>query len=116
MTDIQKVRILIGDTGSAVFTDDEMQAFLDMQSGSLFLAAALAVDAEAAKVSANLVEVRIGDYLNQSGRNQVAGLQAQAKAFRELEYNTPAFDFAEENYDEFTQYDIIRNYILRTAP
>lgn len=117
MTDIQAVRVLIGDNGSSQHFDDaSIQLFLDLQGGSKLLAAGVALDAWAASIGTTLKEQRIGDFTDSSGRNQVSSLQAQAEAYRELEYNTPAFDFASENYNEFTQYDIIRNYILRTAP
>lgn len=116
LTPIQAVRTCIGDKNAVQFSDDEIQFFLDSQGESIFLASGAALDAWAASIGTILKEQRIGDFFDQSGRNQVSALQAQAEAFRQIEYNTPAFDFAEENYNEFTQYDIIRNYILRTAP
>ena len=47
-TDIGKVRLLIGDTDEAVFTDAEIQAFLDLADDSIPLAAAKALRAMAA--------------------------------------------------------------------
>ena len=116
-TDVDNVRLLIGDrTAPQNFSDSDLQTFLSLQSSSVLLAAAMALDALASQKGASLKEQRIGDFVDSSGKNQVSALQAQAEALRQIEYDTPAFDFAEENYNEFTQYDIIRNYILRTAP
>lgn len=117
MDPVTAVRTLIGDTTVPQnFTDVQIQFFLDTFGGSLFLAAAVALDSLAAKVGTNLKEVRIGDFLDQSGRNQVAAIQAQATAFRELEYNTPAWAVVEEDLSDFNALIIIRNYVLRTNP
>ena len=62
MTDIDKVRLLIGDTGSVQFTDAEIQAFLDMASGSVLTAAGFALEAWAASVTGGLTSEKIGDY------------------------------------------------------
>ena len=46
LTDIEKIRILIGDSEGSpwyqLFTDDEIQAFLDMTGGNVMQAARLA--------------------------------------------------------------------------
>lgn len=120
MTDIQKVRLLIGDnTSPQEFSDSDIQAFLDITAfsgtNSLFLASALACDARAASVSANAQEVKIGDY-TQSDRTRLAAIQTQADKFRQLEYETPAFAIVEDNVSEFNALTIIRNYVLRTEP
>ncbi len=45
MDDVEKVRILIPDTEEPYrFTDDQIQAFLDISDGDVYLAAALAID------------------------------------------------------------------------
>ena len=62
MTDIDKVRLLIGDTGSVQFTDAQIQAFLDMASGSVLIAAGFALEAWAASVTGGLTSEKIGDY------------------------------------------------------
>jgi len=61
--DIGKVRLIIGDTdiADAVFTDAEIQVFIDMTT-SLRLAAAMAARAWASKYSANADSEKIGDY------------------------------------------------------
>ena len=62
MTDIQKVRLLIADTGSIQFTDAQIQVFLDLAGGSILIAAAFALEAWAASVTGGLTSERIGDY------------------------------------------------------
>lgn len=62
MTDFEKVRLLIGDTGSIQFTDAEIQAFLDMASGSVLTAAGFALEAWAASITGGLTSEKIGDY------------------------------------------------------
>jgi hypothetical protein len=116
MDSITAVRTLIGDQNKVYFTDTEIQFFLDTTDSSLFLSASLACSALASKVGSNLQEVRIGDFLDQSGRNQVAALQAQAEAWRKLEYETPAWAVVEEDLSDFNALIIIRNYVLRTNP
>jgi hypothetical protein len=117
VTDVEKVRVLIGDqTSPQKFADSDLQLFLDLSEGSLLLAAALACDSQAAKVAATLKEQRIGDYQDSSGRNQVTALLAQAEAFRKLEYETPAFAIAEEPLSSMNSLIIIRNYVLRMEP
>lgn len=117
-TVIGQVRVLIGDTvsGTAKFQDEEISAFLSLTSQSVYLACALACNAEAAKIGSQLQEIQLGDFRDYSGRNQVAALQQQAERFTELEYNTPAWGVVEENLSGFNELIIIRNWVLRTEP
>jgi len=64
MTDVEKVRLTIGDTDPAnyVFTDEEITYFLTENSNSIALAAADALEAWAAKYAANTDSEKIGDY------------------------------------------------------
>ena len=62
MTDIDKVRLLIADTGSVQFTDAQIQAFLDMAGGSVLTAAGFALEAWAASITGGLTSEKIGDY------------------------------------------------------
>lgn len=62
MTDIDKVRLLIGDTGSIQFTDAQIQIFLDLASGSVLTAAGFALEAWAASITGGLTSEKIGDY------------------------------------------------------
>ncbi len=62
MTDIEKVRLLIGDTGSVQFTDAQIQAFLDMASSDILMASSYALEAWAASITSSLKSEKIGDY------------------------------------------------------
>lgn len=116
MTNIQAVRTLIGDQGSTLFTDAEIQLFLTTTNNSLYMSACLACNSLAAKVGSNLQEVRMGDFVDSSGKNQVTALRAQADAWKQLEYDTPAWAVIEENLSDFNALIIIRNFVLRTCP
>jgi hypothetical protein len=115
VTDIDRVRVLIGDynTNPATFTDDEISVFLQVSGGSLFLAAAVGMDTMAAKQEVTPVQFVIGKYEQSTGRTQIRQLTQQAAAFRDLEYNTPAWAVIETNNSPFTALEIIRNRILR---
>lgn len=81
-TDAGKVRLLIADTGASVFTDAEIQAFLDLAGNDLLLAAAYGCDSLAslyARKSQRLVVLDI----QVDNRDAAKSLQAQAKQFRD---------------------------------
>jgi hypothetical protein len=115
LSDSDKVRVLIGDylQTPPTFSDDEIGVFLDVTGGSLFLAAAVGLDTMAAKQDVTPVEFSIGKYQQSTGRTQIRQLTQQAEAFRQLEYNTPAYAIIETDNSSFAQMDIIRNRILR---
>lgn len=93
MTDIEKVRLLIGDTGSIQFTDAQIQAFLDLAGGSILLAASYALEAWAASITDTYNSERIGDYsyTKKDAENKIT----LAKKYREEESTTPVFEWAE---------------------
>ena len=131
MTQIDQVHLLTGDPGAVLFTDDQIQAFLDMTTmqavpgpwpnagpaaPSTLLAAALACDCLAVMTMANaggVTTVKIGDY---SQTLDAAKFTALAEQYRKVEYETPAFDIVEDDLSYFNALQIIRNYILRTEP
>jgi hypothetical protein len=115
LSDRDKVRVLIGDylQTSPTFSNDEIDVFLDVTGGSLFLAAAVGLDTMAAKQDVTPVEFSIGKYQQSTGRTQIRQLTQQAEAFRQLEYNTPAYAIIETDNSSFAQLEIIRNRILR---
>lgn len=91
-TDIGKIRLTIGDKNilAPVFTDEELQVFLDAE-GSVNLAAAGALEAWAASYSANPDSEHIGDYsYSQSVVNKMLALAAKLRANAEA----PAMDIA----------------------
>lgn len=112
MTDVEKLRLLIGDGASPQnFTDDQLQAFLDI-GGSLYMAAALASDSLVMKANKSATKsIRLGDYSESFSSTE---LQAASQKWRDLEYNTPAFAEVEQNLSVFSGLEIIRNYVLRT--
>lgn len=116
LSDSDKVRVLIGDYQQtpATFSDDEIGVFLDVTGGSLFLAAAVGLDTMAAKQDVTPVEFSIGKYQQSTGRTQIRQLTQQAEAFRQLEYNTPAYAVIETDNSSFARLEIIRNRILRS--
>ncbi len=65
LTDIEKVRLLIGDTPTSpfyqLFTDEEIQAFLDMSSGNVSNAARMAAIAASMQLAGWTTRERTGD-------------------------------------------------------
>ena len=121
MDDNTAVRTLIGDQAKAEFTDAEIGLFITLAGvngpgAEYFFAAAMAMDALCSKYSSNLQEIRIGDFMDSSGRNKVKSLQMAADEFRNLYYNTPAWAIVESNESDLNALIIIRNYVLRTNP
>jgi len=95
MTDIDKVRLLIGDTGSVQFTDAQIQAFLDMGGGSVLTAAGFALEAWAASVTGGLTSEKIGDY-SYSKKDAEQKLKL-AKEYKEEDAKSPYLTWAEMN-------------------
>ncbi|MNF74307.1 hypothetical protein D3C85_844290 [compost metagenome] len=65
LTDVEKVRILIGDVEGSpfyqLFTDDEIQAFLDLNGGNVMQAARLAAIAASMQLAGYSSRERTGD-------------------------------------------------------
>ncbi len=97
-TDRGKVRLLIGDTDitpttDAQFSDEEIQAFLDLASGSLLMAASYALESWASAVSGNMKTERIGDY--SYGKDEAKTKSDLAKKYREEDASKPYLTWAE---------------------
>jgi len=97
-TDIGKVRRLINDTDivpttDAIFSDEEIQAFLDLAGGSLLLAASYALEAYAAENAGSLTSEKIGDYAYT--RKTMDNILALAKKYRDEDAETPYLTWAE---------------------
>ena len=94
MTDIDKVRLLIGDTTVPYhYTDAQIQAFIDMSDDSLYIAAALALEAWAATLSETVDSEKIGDY--SYTKKSAANKMALAARYRENDSVAPVTDWAE---------------------
>jgi len=94
MTDIEKIRLIIGDNNPADyhFTEAELQFFLD-DEGSVNLASAKALEAWAADYAKNPNTEKIGDY--SYGQTVVKDMLALAKHLREKDAESPAMTWAE---------------------
>ena len=95
MSEIEKVRLLIADTGSVQFTDAQIQAFLDLANSDLLLAASYALEAWAASLTSSLKSEKIGDYAYT--KDEAGAKIALAKKYREefAAGSGPAMDWAE---------------------
>lgn len=138
MDPITILRTLLGDVAAALFSDQDLNVFLQMSGANMtplsnppnngtndtsfglvteyFLAASLALNAVASKVAANLLEVRIGDFMDSSGRNQVKALRDASDAYKQMYLDTPAWAIIESNESDLNALITIRNFVLRTNP
>jgi hypothetical protein len=135
LSDIEKVRLLIGapvtvfTSGGASttisYTDDEIQAFLDLwtvyagTNDQYYMAAYLGLKALASRFMVLFrsggTSVKIGDFETSIEVGAFAkSLLDQAEGYRVLVEETPAFAIAEENLSMFNELIIIRNWIYRT--
>ena len=92
MSDTTDVQLLIGATVAAAFTDAEILRFLDL-GGSVFMAAALALKAQAASLAEGLDSEKIGDYAY--SKKVIDNYVKLAENFEARDAKTPAFDWAE---------------------
>ena len=100
-TNVGKVRLLIGDTDispttDAQFTDEEIEAFLDMASDSVKLAASYALESWAAAITDSLTSEKIGDYsyTKKDAENKIA----LAKKYRDEDASDPYMTWSEPDY------------------
>lgn len=98
---IGKVRLKIGDTdvspsSDAVFTDEEIEVFLDDNSSNINLAAADAAEAWAAKYAVAPDSEKIGDYAY--SQKIVDKLLSLAKRLREIEAESPVQEWSEQDF------------------
>lgn len=93
---IGKIRLIINDKDIAnpVFQDEEITCFLT-ETGSVNLAAAMALESWAASYSANADSEKIGDYAYT--QKIVTNMLDLAKRLREKEAETPTLTWAEFN-------------------
>ena len=95
MTNIEIVRLKIGDTDatSYVFTDAEITYFLTSNSGNLDLAAADALEAWMAKYAVAPDSEKIGDYAYT--QKIVANMNKLRNELRAKVESTPVFEWSE---------------------
>lgn len=108
-----KVRLLIGDIrsdvpGSPIFQDEEIDAFLSIEGGTVKLAAALAAETIAFNEALVLKKLTLlGGHVETDGPAVAKELRASAAAWREQVDVDGAFDIAEQVVDQFTYRDRI---------
>lgn len=80
---VKLVRLLTGDKAADdyIFTDDEMESFLDLSSGNVYYAAADALDAIAANAAYTLKVLTILD-VTTNGQATAEAIRASAAALR----------------------------------
>ena len=97
MTDIEKVRLLIGDlTVTYVFTDAQITYFLTENSSNIRLASADALEAWAAKYATNAMSENITNY--SYTQRSAENLSKLAVKYRDIESSIPVFDWAEPDF------------------
>jgi hypothetical protein len=80
---VMQVRVIIPDTQAPyIFTDDEIQAYLDIEKGNVLRAAALAIETNASVLAENYISVRTDD-LAVNGASAAEALLKRARALRE---------------------------------
>lgn len=101
MTDIEKIRLKIGDkTVPYHFSDAELQQFLT-DEWSVPLASAAALEAWAAEYGFNADSEKIGDY--SYSQSIVANMLKLAERLRATAAETPAMAWAEMNLTEIEE-------------
>jgi hypothetical protein len=110
------VRLMITDTTDVapgpIFQDEELEAFLTLEEGSLRYAAAAALDCMAASQLLVQKQIKILD-LETDGATLSTELRALAKQLRDSEENMAAFDIAEQVFDPFGARERIYKQFLR---
>ena len=102
-TATEQVRLLIADTTVPYhYTDAQILIFLDLAANDVFIAAALALEAWAGEVSAQMVAEKIGDYSYQ--RKEVERKLALAARYREQAESSPELDWAEMALEDIGEY------------
>ena len=98
MTNIEIVRLKIGDTDSTdyVFTDAQITYFLTSNSDNLNLAAADALEAWIAKYTTAPDSEKIGDY--SYSQKIVANMNKLRNELRAKDETTPVFEWSEPDY------------------
>ena len=111
-TAIESVRVRIGDTDSSIFTDAQIQIFLDEQDEDILLSAADAITAMAASASIVAKLYQTGTITRD--RKQVpTRLLEVAKFYRNMASSEPCTDVIEMGHSIPQLSDIAFNQVLR---
>lgn len=90
---VGKVRLIIGDTDSTVFTDEEIEVFLSIHGNNLNQASADLLEAQATKYATNPDSEKVGDYAYT--QKIIANMLSLANRLRETDAATPYLTWAE---------------------
>ncbi len=102
MSDIAKVRLLINDKSEPYhFSDEEIQFFLDTAGNSVYLAAAMALEAWSASLSESIDSEKIGDY--SYSKKSVDNKLKLAERYRQQDAEAPAMDWTSFNFTEVAE-------------
>ena len=116
-TDLGKVRLYIpGETDptTALLTDDEINAFLDVQNQNVRLAAADALDMIATSTAKVQQKIKLLN-LELDGPAVARVYQENAKRLRDRVDNDPYFDWAEQVTNAFSERERYLKQFLRGA-
>jgi hypothetical protein len=115
-TSIGRVRLLISDRDedTAVFSDEEIDAFLALEDNDIRLAAASALEAIAANETLVLKRITALD-LTTDGPAVTKSLLEIAKRLRDTVAELPAFDIAEMVFDAHSERERLYKQALRGA-
>lgn len=109
-----KVRLNIGDTveASAIFIDDEIDAFLSLAGGDVFYASAIALLGIASTKALLAKKKSAGNY-SEDLSSIASQLREQAKSFKEMSAAEPSEAVGEQIYTDFGYNEILKNAALR---
>lgn len=112
-TNVENIRLLMGSVSTNIYSDPQLQQFLDLTpSGSVKLAAALGLDSLAANKS---LVAELCKSLNSTNddRQMPADLRAQAAALRNEEQTTEAtIAIAEQSRNVFGARQLLENSLM----
>lgn len=116
-TSIGKVRAIVGDVteSSAVLSDEQIQVYLDLQSGDIFMSAAMALRAMAAS-KAVVAKLKVAGNYTEDTRQIARLLLDTAKELEEAAKSVPADAQSEIILTDFNYNNIIQNKTLRGEP
>jgi hypothetical protein len=116
LTDRQKVRLLVGDVDSSsqIFTDDEVDYFLDDAANDVKLAASLACFSLAANQALIDRLLETGEFKTDR-RGISARFLALGNQYKEEVESAPATGCAERGVSAFAYEQIVRNAALRSG-
>ena len=108
-----RIRLLCRDTAaaSAVFTDDEIDAFLDLANTDVLLAASMACSDLAARGVKTFTGITLGAFSIDSSATD--GWQALAGHYKTLAYERSGGVTAEMDWDEFAAAEHLDNWAYR---